>query len=185
MTRYWFHSGREEAFALEVPPPDGTDVTEIDEATYKEIVAAQPAPPPPPPKPTRTVEDLERAWRKWDDDIAKLKEQIAEIEAKQKKFGAVVQTQMTLLKVDRLGNFERKQETHINAADWGAIWPWVFENAQQEMIQKRIKKADVLKWADAHGGQLPPGMDRYTEYKLSLKKPPGRKALPVDNEGAN
>jgi hypothetical protein len=216
--RYWFHSGREEAFALEVPPPDGLDTVEIDEDTYKEIVGVQPevvlsenvltaagseealrrkvleagtivaAPSPQ----SMDLERLARIWRKMDDAMDNLKAdceaEVAKIKVQQDQLSAVLLGQMHAMKADKLetvaGVIERKEETHVNAADWGAIWRFIVENNKFEFVQKRLTSSEILKWRAVHDA-LPPGMSTFTKYKLSVKKPGGRKALPKDDEGAN
>jgi hypothetical protein len=206
--RYRFNSAHEEAFALDVPPPDGMDTLEIDEDTYKEIVQASeismygdglPArayvapPPPPPPKCTYTMEELARAWLKWESEIHALVDEceteVAKIKAKQKQLSDVLLGQMNAMKADKLetaaGTINRREQTHINVADWGAIWDFVDRTGKREFIQKRLTTTEILKWSAANGGELPPGMNRYTEYKLTVTKPGGRKALPKDDEGAN
>jgi len=218
--RYWFHSAREEAFALEVPPPDGADITEIDEDTYKEIVKAageealrqrsttgwKPVPGsvsleqqmreaaarPPVPKPPPTWADLARIWREMEDAMDNLKAdceaKVKEIKAKQDKYTEVMLGQMRAMKADKLdtamGEIVIKEQTHVNAADWEAIRRYIVEHNKWEYVQKRLTSSEILKDVKA-GGELPPGMNTYTDYKLSVKKPGGRKALPKDDEGAN
>jgi hypothetical protein len=203
--RYWFHSDSESVFALDVPPPDGQDMLEINEDTYKEIVAAQPSPeplrlppiteplPPASPKPPPTWADLARIWREMEDTMDNLKAEceakVKEIKAKQDKYSEVMLGQMNLMKADKLetvaGEIIRREETHVNAADWSAIYRFVVENDKFEFIQKRLTSSEILKWSAGNGGELPPGMNQFTKYKLTVKKPGGRKALPKDDEGAN
>ena len=206
--RYWFHSEREEAFALEVPPPDGADITEIDEDTYKEIVASTftqetittPAGreatvtiiPASAPKPPPTWADLARIWREMEEAMDNLKAEcevkVKEIKVKQDKYSEVMLGQMRAMKADKMdtamGEIVVKEQTHVNAADWEAIRRFVVEHNAWEFIQKRLTTTEILKDVKA-GGELPPGMSTYTDYKLSVKKPGGRKALPKDDEGAN
>jgi hypothetical protein len=205
--RYWFHSGREEAFALEVPPPDGMDVMEINEDTYKEIVLAS-APATvttdaeaaviaakmsaPPPKPPPTWADLARIWLEMQDARDTLKADYeaadAKIKVKQDKYSEVMLGLMRAMKADKLetvsGEIVVKEQTHVNAAEWPAIWRYVAEHDKWQYLQKRLTSSEILKDVKA-GGELPPGMNTYTDYKLSVKKPGGRKALPKDDEGAN
>jgi hypothetical protein len=174
---------------------------EIDEDTYKEIAAAQPAPAPAPKQPP-TWADLARIWRSMEDAMDALKAEceakVKEIKAKQDKYTEVMLGQMRAMKADNLDTAEGvirvKEQTHVNAADWEAIRRYIVEHNKWEYVQKRLTSSEILKDAKANAVKgengrevlaLPPGMSIYTDYKLTVAKPAGRKALPKDDEGAN
>lgn len=212
--RYWFDETKEQAFALDVEPPDGEGIYEIDEATYKEIVASQPAPAPvqPEPDPMReyvendfkvmaeqaseiprgamvNMETLARVWRKMQDRRDNLKHeyeaQDKQIEAQQKQVGAALLDAMNKMGGTKLltaaGQIEKKTVTHVNGKDWGAFYRFIKDNDAWPMLHKRITTAEVEKWAKSHDGALPPGVDVYTEFKVSVKKP-GTRDVPASED---
>jgi thymidine phosphorylase len=129
---------------------------------------------------------------------AECEAKVKEIKAKQDKYTEVMLGQMRAMKADNLETAEGvvrvKEQTHVNAADWPAIWRYIAEHNKWQYLQKRLTSSEILKDAKANAirGEngreilsLPPGMSTYTDYKLTVAKPAGRKALPKDDEGAN
>jgi hypothetical protein len=205
--RYWFHTGTDKAFALDTPPPDGQDILELTVEQFAEIQAAiaaatngagQSVAVTPPPQPQGI--DMERFARIWRKMEAKMKEiqaaadaEIEPIKKQQDQVSDLLMRQMNLLRADKLeteaGVVCKDESIHANAADWGAIWSFVEKHGQQGMIQKRLNTSDVLRWARAHATKdergnevlgLPPGMNLFTKYKLTVRKPGGQRPLPTD-----
>jgi hypothetical protein len=238
--RYWFDGLNEKAFALEVPPPDGENIVEVDEETFKEIVAdanrpltaveqemwaadraymaekktlateinlqlelqAATATTPLTEGKSRAetmdMEQLARVWRAMQDARDKLSSDYEaadrEIKVQQEELSGVISAIMATMKVDTLktsaGVLERKEETHAQAEDWGAIYRFIAEHDAWEMLQKRLTTRPVLKWGDDHAVKdergnliptLPPGISLFRKFKINVKKPSG-KVLPSYNE---
>ena len=194
MTRYWFNETTNTAFALDVPPPDGNGVLEIEEADYKEIMAAQPAPEPMQPQsvpPTTMVnmEKLASVWRKMQDSRDNLKRgyetQDKIIEDQQKQVSSALLDAMNKIGGTKLltaaGQIEKKKKIHLKPQDWGAIYRFVKVNDAWEMLHKRLSNQFVERYSKEHKGALPPGIDVFSEFVVSVKKP-GAKDTPSDEE---
>lgn len=131
------------------------------------------------------METLARVWRKIDDARGVLKAEFEakdrELETQQDEVSRILNDAMAAMNAKKIdtaaGVIERKQQYKPSAADWGAIYRFVVENDAFEMLHKRLSSTFIQTWAEEHAGDLPPGVNVYTEFKVGVKKPAG-KALP-------
>lgn len=137
---------------------------------------------------TQTVdmERLARVWRKMQDarDELKLQFEAADkvIEDDQEQVGELLNAQMIAMKGDKLmtqaGEIVRAPRTFYNGADWGAVNRWAVENnVVGEIYEKRLLASFFTKYAKDNEA-LPPGVNAFTKFKVSVKKP-GAKSPPV------
>lgn len=69
------------------------------------------------------------------------------------------------------GTVYRTEKFKPSAADWGAIWEWAKQNDGFEIVEKRLKATFIKEYAEAHGGQLPPGVNAHREFEVSVRRP--------------
>lgn len=193
--RYWFDEIKNTAFALDVPPPDGAGVFEIEEDDFKTIMAAQAAPsavqPESAPSPAilANMEDLARVWRKMQNarDVitSEAAKADAEIKAEQTQVGAALLDAMNKMGGMKLltaaGQIEKKKKTRANPKDWAAIWRFIEANKAYGLVHKRLTDTFVEEWAKTHDGELPPGIDVFTKWEITVKKP-GTKDVPSSED---
>ena len=132
------------------------------------------------------MEKLAGVWRKMQDErdrlAAECKKADDAIKKQQDAVGDALLAAMTEMGGDSLkteaGVVERKRSMKPSAADWGAVYRFVVENDAFELLHKRLSSTFVEKYAKEHDA-LPPGINVYTEFKVTVKKP-GAKSLPAD-----
>lgn len=69
------------------------------------------------------------------------------------------------------GTFYRTEKIKPSAADWGAIWEWMKANDAPDLMERRLKAAFIKEYMEAHGGTMPPGVNVYREYEISIRRP--------------
>ena len=133
------------------------------------------------------MEKLARVWRKMQDKRDELKHAYEgadeSIEKQQKVIGTALLSAMNTLGGSKLtteaGLIEKQKKVHVSGADWNAIYRFVETNDAWEMLHKRISSTFVEKWAKEHDETLPPGVNVFTEFVVTVKKP-SAKSLPAD-----
>ena len=205
--RYWFCEITNTVFPLDGEPPDGKGKIEISEEDYRatlgELASAaveaadasgvDVGPSPvrvtvvtQPPAATVDMEKLARVWRKMQDkrDALSHAYKLAdlEIENQQDKVGAALLDAMNKMGGTRLitpaGTIEKSVDTKVSGADWQAIYRFIKENDAWELLHKRLGSKFVVDW-QKKTGSLPPGVNVYTAFKVSVKKP-GSKEPPSE-----
>ena len=118
------------------------------------------------------MEKLARVWRKMQDKRDELRHAFEAadlaIETQQKIVSTALLSAMNGLKGDKLttaaGVIEKKLDTKVSGADWSAIYRWIVEHGAFEMLHKRISSTFVEKYAKEHEGELPPGLNVFSQW---------------------
>jgi hypothetical protein len=71
---------------------------------------------------------------------------------------------------NEFGGFKRRLDLKPSAEDWAVVYNWIAETGAWELLNKRITKTFVEKYAEDHEGALPPGVKVYREYILSVTR---------------
>lgn len=133
------------------------------------------------------MEKLARAWRNIQAARAATKK-AAEAEDERLKglqqvINATLLSAMNNLNADKLGTgagtIKRTKKTFVNGKDWGAIYRWIQDTGRFDLLHKRLSSAVVEEWEKEHDGALPPGIDVFRQYEISVVKQ-GSKELPTD-----
>jgi hypothetical protein len=69
------------------------------------------------------------------------------------------------------GTFYRQEEVKPSGSDWDALYRWIAENNEFEMLERRIKKTAVAEYMERHEGRLPPGVSVHREYVVRVRQP--------------
>lgn len=134
------------------------------------------------------MEKLARVWRKMQDKRDELRHAFEtadkSIEDQQDVVGTALLSAMnaiggTSLKTEA-GVIEKKRSMKVSGADWQAIYRFVAENDAWGMLHKRLSSTFVENWAKEHDETLPPGVNVFTAYEVSVKKPTAR-AVPAED----
>lgn len=62
------------------------------------------------------------------------------------------------LKIEGLGLAYLTTKTFVGAKDWEAIWKYIEESSNLDLLQRRLAKNAVLEYVEANDGDLPPGV---------------------------
>jgi hypothetical protein len=57
-----------------------------------------------------------------------------------------------------------------SSSDWDKTLDFLVANNCPEILQKRIHEGNMQHWLDNHGGELPPGINVFTEHTLKVLK---------------
>lgn len=68
------------------------------------------------------------------------------------------------------GTFYRQEEITPSGSDWSAFYDWIKEHDAWDALERRIKKTFVKEFAEAHNGQLPPGVSVHREYVVRVRR---------------
>ena len=139
------------------------------------------------------MEKLARVWRKMQDKRDELRHAFEAadlaIENQQDVVSTALLSAMNGLKGDKLttqaGVIEKKLDMKVSGADWQAIYRFVAANDAWELLHKRLSSTFVERWAKDHhddegNAMLPPGVNVFSTYKVTVKKPTA-KALPAED----
>ena|SRR5208283_973096 len=131
---------------------------------------------------TTNMEELARVWlaiqAARDELKSKYDKDDAELEAEQEMVNHVLGPIMAKMKVTSqktaAGVIERKPQMKVSAADWEAIYRFVYEQKAWGLLHKRLASTFVEEWADTHkdadgNRTLPPGVNVYQAYKVVVK----------------
>ena len=73
------------------------------------------------------------------------------------------------LKAAGIGVAFRHIETKVSTGDWNATWEWLADKRRLDMLEKRLSSKAVKDYL-AEGNDLPPGMQCFNEYKITIRK---------------
>lgn len=137
------------------------------------------------------MEKLARIWRKMQDKRDELRHEAEAadlvIKDQQAVISAALLSAMNGLNADNLGTkagiIKRKVAMKPSAADWSAVYRWIQDTGRFDLLHKRLSSAVVEEFAEANDGDLPPGINVWRGYEISVVKP-GGKPLPK-SEGSD
>lgn len=133
------------------------------------------------------MEKLARIWRKMQDKRDELRHEAEAadlvIKDQQAVISAALLSAMNGLNADNLGTkagiIKRKVAMKPSAADWAAIYRMIQETGRFDFLHQRLSSKAVEDWAKEHEGELPPGINVWRGYEISVVKPTG-KQLPKE-----
>lgn len=67
------------------------------------------------------------------------------------------------------GTFFRTRRTSATVADWDATLEWIKDNEAWAMLEKRVSKAFVEEYKEAHN-DLPPGLNYREELTVNVRR---------------
>lgn len=68
------------------------------------------------------------------------------------------------------GTFYRQEELTPSGSDWSALYNWIKEHDAWDALERRIKKTFIKEFAEAHNGELPPGVSVFREYVVRVRR---------------
>ena len=73
------------------------------------------------------------------------------------------------LKIKGLAQAYLTTKTFAGAKDWDALWKYIEESGNLDLLQRRISKKAVLEYMEANDGDLPPGVNVTTERAVVVR----------------
>jgi len=101
-------------------------------------------------------ESKTRTKREFDEEYASLNNKLDMIETALHRMMNKVGSEN--LKIGGLGLAYLTTKTFVAAKDWDAIWKYIEESSNLDLLQRRLAKNAVLEFIEANDGDLPPGV---------------------------
>ncbi len=60
-------------------------------------------------------------------------------------------------------------KTYTKGKDWDALWKYIEESGNLDLLARKISAKAVQEFRDANDGDLPPGVDVYTEREVVVR----------------
>ena len=73
------------------------------------------------------------------------------------------------LKIKGVGQAYLTIKTFTKGKDWNAIWKYVEESGNLDLLQRRLSSKAVQEFMEANDGDLPPGVDVSTERAVVVR----------------
>ncbi len=73
------------------------------------------------------------------------------------------------LKIKGIGQAYLTTKTFTKGKDWDAIWKYVEESGNLDLLQRRLSSKAVQEFMEANSGDLPPGVDVSTERAVVVR----------------
>ena len=127
---------------------------------------------------TDNLERLLKAYVKMRDKRSQIKREFDETDgALRKKMGLVEAELLKMLnaagsdslKVNGVGQAYLGKKVTVKATDWDALWTYILENKQIDLLQKRVASRAVQEFVETEG-ELPPGVDMSTERVVNVRR---------------
>lgn len=125
------------------------------------------------------MDTLVRVYRKMRDKAntltAEYERAFGEIEAKRDLVKAAIKDRMLGLGVTSLrtteGTASVRVSTKYSTHDWDAFKQFVIEHQAVDLFEKRIAQGNMAQFLETNPGLLPPGLNTFSEYTVSVRKP--------------
>ena len=105
--------------------------------------------------------------------------QVAPIKEKMKKLEAWLLLQSNNQGVQSfntpLGTAYKVKEEFIGVADWNAALQYALDNDLTHMLTHSFAKTKVLEYMKENNGELPPGLNYTSSYKINIQRPRAKK----------
>lgn len=100
----------------------------------------------------------------------------AALEADQDKLKALMLQIMNTTGAESIrtehGTAIRTLKTKPSVADWSAVYAFIMADVDRfELLEKRVKATFVKQYMEENEGLLPPGVNIYQEYEISVRRP--------------
>jgi len=105
--------------------------------------------------------------RKYEEEDNTLQRKLGLIEAALMKI--MQETGSENLTVKGTGMAYLTTKTFTKGKDWDALWKYIEESGNLDLLQRRLSSRAVQEYMDANGGELPPGVDVSQERAVVVR----------------
>ena len=125
------------------------------------------------------LDKLAKVYRKMSAEIQKLTQDydnaVAAIKTQQDTVKTAIKDEMLRLGVKSVrtdgGTISLSTKTRYNTDDWDAFKEFIKENDALELLEKRISQSNMATFLEENSGKVPAGLNSFTEYAVSVRKP--------------
>jgi hypothetical protein len=125
------------------------------------------------------MDKLAKVYRKMAAEIQRLTaEYDSQVEAIKRQQDAVkmaLKDQMLVMGTNSVrtdnGTVVLSTKTRYQTQDWDSFKEFIKEHDALDLLEKRIAQGNMATFLEENPGVLPPGMNSFTEYQISVRKP--------------
>lgn len=125
------------------------------------------------------MDKLAKVYRKMATEIQRLTaEYDSKVEAIKQQQDAVktaLKDQMLIMGTNSVrtdnGTVVLSTKTRYQTQDWDSFKEFIKEHDALDLLEKRIAQGNMATFLEENPGVLPPGMNSFTEYQISVRKP--------------
>jgi hypothetical protein len=125
------------------------------------------------------MDKLAKVYRKMSQKISEIEAaaeaEVSRIKEQRDTVKAALKDQMLVLGVSSVrtteGTVVLSTKTRYNATDWDAFKEFIVENNAIDLLEKRIAQKNMGEWLEANPAKVPPGLNQFSEYDVSVRKP--------------
>jgi hypothetical protein len=122
---------------------------------------------------------LARVYRKIRSQIAELTQkydnEVEQLKAQQDEIKNAIKEQMKSLGVTSVrtnaGTIVLQVKTRYSTQDWDSFKQFVLEHQVLDLLEKRIAQNNMAQFLEENPGVVPPGLNTFSEYDVSVRKP--------------
>lgn len=134
---------------------------------------------------TTEVEDdipldvLARVYRKIRSQIADLTQkydnEVEQLKAQQEEISNAMKDRMKSMGVTSVrtpaGTIVLGVKTRYATQDWDSFKQFILEHQVVDLLEKRIAQGNMAQFLEENPGVVPPGLNTFSEYAISVRKP--------------
>jgi hypothetical protein len=125
------------------------------------------------------MDKLAKVYRRMTQKISEIEAeaeaQISRIKQQRDAIKEALKDQMLVLGVTSVrtaeGTVMLQQKTRYNATDWDSFKKFVVQYEAVDLLEKRIAQKNMGEWLAQNPDAVPPGLNTYSEYDISVRKP--------------
>jgi len=128
---------------------------------------------------TVPMDKLAKVYRKMAAEIQRLTaeydEKVEAIKRQQDVVKTALKDQMLVMGVNSVrtdnGTVVLSTKTRYQTQDWDSFKEFIKEHDALDLLEKRIAQTNMATFLEENPGTLPPGMNSFSEYQISVRKP--------------
>jgi len=128
---------------------------------------------------TVPMDKLAKVYRKMAAEIQRLTaeydEKVEAIKRQQDVVKTALKDQMLVMGVNSVrtdnGTVVLSTKTRYQTQDWDSFKEFIKEHDALDLLDKRIAQTNMATFLEENPGTLPPGMNSFSEYQISVRKP--------------
>lgn len=131
--------------------------------------------------PAIPLDKLARAYRKLRSEIAAVQEdydtKMEDLKGQQQQIKNAMKDIMLALGAGTTsirtseGTVVLSVKTRYNTQDWAAFDDFIVDHRMPQLLERRIHQGNMAQWLAENPGKVPPGLNTFSEYDVSVRKP--------------
>lgn len=125
------------------------------------------------------LDKLARIYRKIKTEIDSLTQEydtkLEQLKAQQDELRFAMKDQMKALGVKSVntafGTVSLVNKTRYNTQDWDSFKKFIVEHDVVDLLEKRIAQSNMARFLEENPGEVPPGLNAFSDFEIRVTKP--------------